>query len=442
MASPSPERPAPNTNSSPFPFATAPDIIRAHQKDAYFQGLLTNQLVDLHRRLLGARSAHTWANESRTAADLLYLCLTTLLGNRTLGEEYCDLIQVEAPQESIKPKNTNTGDEDSRPASSTAGGPQLPSLRRRSAYVTLSILLPYFLSRLLPSIRARIRARLEARLAALQRQHKAQTLAYRLQRYLLTHLANITSTAGGAGAAHYVHAVVLATFYFTGAYYSLSKRLTSLRYVFTRRLPQPPGGSGGAQHADGRAGYEVLGVLLVVQLAVQGYLHVRSTLAAAAAAGGGDGDEAAVEAAIRERAFGPRAGGGGAVNVSLDHEFSYSGNNDLLLNTGTTPGGLAASSGQRSKAAIGAMAHTPVPKGGDGAAARYDLSDGKTLAWIKGRSQRKCTLCLEELKDPSATGCGHVFCWSCIGDWVREKPECPLCRREVLVQHILPLRVM
>lgn len=424
MASSSPKSPAPNTNSSPFPFATAPDIIRAHQKDAYFQGLLTNQLVDLHRRVLGARSAHTWANESRTAADLLYLCLTTLLGNRTLGEEYCDLIQVEAPQQS---KPTQAGKADSRPTCA-AGGPQLPSLRRRSAYVTLSILLPYLLSRLLPSIRARIRARLESRLAALQRQHKAQHLEYRLKRYLLTHLAHLTSGA-------HVHAVVLATFYFTGAYYSLSKRLTGLRYVFTRRLPEHPN----AQQTDGRAGYEVLGVLLVVQLAVQGYLHVRSTLAAA-------GDEADVEAAIRARAFGPGAGAGagagagGAVSVSLDHEYSYSGNNDLLLQSSGTPPGLA--SGQRSKAAIGAMAHTPVPQGGDGAAARYDLSDDNTLAWIKGRSQRKCTLCLEELKDPSATGCGHVFCWSCIGDWVREKPECPLCRREVLVQHILPLRTM
>jgi peroxin-10 len=62
------------------------------------------------------------------------------------------------------------------------------------------------------------------------------------------------------------------------------------------------------------------------------------------------------------------------------------------------------------------------------------------MDWIKGQQQRKCTLCLEELKDPAATQCGHVFCWTCIGDWVREKPECPLCRRAAMAQHILPLR--
>lgn len=411
----------PTTSSSPFPFATAPDIIRAHQKDAYFQGLLTTQLVDLHRRLLGARSSHAWANESRTAADLLYLCLTTLLGNRTLGEEYCDLIQVEAPPHSSAPPSRDD-DHTTTTADSTAseGGPRLPSLRRRSTYITLSILLPYVFSRILPKLRTRLRARLESRLAALQRQHKASTLEYRAKRYLLTHLSNITSGA-------HVHAVVLATFYFTGAYYSLSKRLTGLRYVFTRRLPEHPSGAGAA---EGRAGYEVLGVLLVIQLAVQAWLHIRATM-------DGTATEASVEAAIRERAFGPAAA---AVNVSLDHDHSYgSGNNDLLLGAGGGVGG----GGQRSRAAIGAMAHTPVPKGGgaDGAA-RYDLKDDSVMAWIRGRSARKCTLCLEELRDPSATGCGHVFCWSCIGDWVREKPECPLCRREVMIQHILPLRVM
>ncbi|KAK8139692.1 Peroxisome biogenesis factor 10 [Apiospora sp. TS-2023a] len=358
--------------ASPYPLAFAPDIIRSHQKDAYFQGVITNQLTDLHRRLLGARSAHAWSTESRTIADLLYLCLTTLLGNRTLGEEYCDLVQVEG----------KTG--------------ALPALSKRAAYIAGSILIPYALAKSLPGIRARIRARLERNLARMTTQgpKTLQSWSYRMQSYILTHLSSITSPAP-------VHAVTLALFYFSGSYYELAKRVAGLRYIFTRKVGE----------SSDRAGYELLGVLLVIQFAVQGYLHVRSTLS------------------NREGAQARERGAFGGVNVSLD-ENAYSSNNALLTAMGA-PGA------PQTYVDIGTAMHTPVLK-----EPRYDLEEEKTMGWIKGSQQRKCTLCLEELKDPSATQCGHVFCWECIGDWVREKPECPLCRRECLVQHILPLRAV
>lgn len=37
------------------------------------------------------------------------------------------------------------------------------------------------------------------------------------------------------------------------------------------------------------------------------------------------------------------------------------------------------------------------------------------------RESRKCTLCLEERTASCATECGHLFCWSCIVGWGREK---------------------
>lgn len=51
-----------------------------------------------------------------------------------------------------------------------------------------------------------------------------------------------------------------------------------------------------------------------------------------------------------------------------------------------------------------------------------------------------CLLCLETRTDTSSTSCGHLFCWKCITDYLQSNPQCPLCRRECLPQHIVYLR--
>jgi peroxin-10 len=324
-----------------YPFAAAPDIIRSNQKDIYFQGVLLENISTVLRQIYGARFLYRYAVEARTFADVLYLSCTTLIGNRTLGEEYCDIVQIES---------------DTR---------KLPAITRRAGYILSSVLLPYMLEKILPRVRARVQVRLESNLA--KTQEGKPSLTRRAQAYILEHLQSITSPAP-------LYAVGLSIFYFTGAYYHISKRLTGLRYIFTKRI----------EASDQRIGYEVLGVLLVLQMTVQSWLHVKSVL---------------------ER---------DSSEQKADGQVDTDGNIRKTIETHT---------------------HTPVA-----IEPRYTLQDETSLGWIEGQQQRKCTLCLEELKDPSATTCGHVFCWTCIADWVKEKAECPLCRQAVMSQHILPLR--
>ncbi|MCJ1234093.1 peroxisome biogenesis factor 10 [Varicellaria rhodocarpa] len=360
-----------------YPFASAPEIVRSNQKDVYFQGVLLEQLSAIIRKLYGARFIHTYASEARTFAELLYFGCTTFLGNRTLGEEYCDVIQVEG--KSI----------------------QLPALFRRSGYIFSTVLLPYVLTKLLPTFRNRLRLKLESdlRKSSPTGELKSTASSHRLKTYILKNLSNITSPAP-------LYAVGLAVFYFSGSYYHISKRLLNLRYVFTKRIPP----------SDQRIGYEVLGVLLALQMVIQGWLHLRSTF-----------DDEPPMLANPAPMMGSSAIIDGGVEISLEPHGQDADHGMLLEPKSAAPG--------VNLARVESSTQTPALL-----KPRYDLRDQGVLGWIDGPQLRKCTLCLEEMKDPSVTTCGHVFCWTCIGDWIKEKPECPLCRQGILSQHVLPLR--
>ncbi|KAI9809716.1 MAG: hypothetical protein M1825_000149 [Sarcosagium campestre] len=412
-----------STSDYHYPFASAPDIIRSNQKDVYVQSVLHEHIISLLRHARGgARFTQTHAASLRTLSDLFYFSLTTLIGNRTLGEEYTDIVQV---------RDTSL---------------RLPSLVRRATYILTTVLLPSLLGRLLPKLRRRLRAKLASNLRraesiAKDKEDKSpspsasssssppsqQSISSRIQTYLLTHLDDITSPSP-------LYALSLATFYFTGSYYHLGKRLAGIRYIFTKRLSP----------SESRAGYEVLGVLLVIQMSVQAYLHLHRNLSVSSST--------SASATTTPRPPHPTDPGSvplsapavdSGVEVAVEPP-TYTAQNSLLFGAGSKAGQSAE---QKQRARLAEISNTPLTGpndaedgGSDGVKPRYDLHDAKTMTWIPEGKQRKCTLCLEEMSDPSATTCGHVFCWRCISDWCAEKPECPLCRQVALPQHILPLR--
>ena len=70
-----------------------------------------------------------------------------------------------------------------------------------------------------------------------------------------------------------------------------------------------------------------------------------------------------------------------------------------------------------------------------------DDSDDETVSSSSpssaARNNAKCTLCLGNREQATATPCGHMFCWDCLVQALAVKEECPLCRKPVKPNSII-----
>ncbi|XP_020298893.1 peroxisome biogenesis factor 10 isoform X2 [Pseudomyrmex gracilis] len=67
-----------------------------------------------------------------------------------------------------------------------------------------------------------------------------------------------------------------------------------------------------------------------------------------------------------------------------------------------------------------------------------NMIQDNTIASISNEksNNQNCRLCFEATAT-TATICGHLFCWKCLSEWLRVKPQCPFCRDYVSLSRIV-----
>lgn len=53
-----------------------------------------------------------------------------------------------------------------------------------------------------------------------------------------------------------------------------------------------------------------------------------------------------------------------------------------------------------------------------------------------------CNICLDSVKDPVVTSCGHLYCWPCLFRWLNTShTTCPVCKAGVSKENVIPLYI-
>ncbi|KAI8444156.1 Pex12 amino terminal region-domain-containing protein [Phakopsora pachyrhizi] len=369
-----------------FPDGAQPEIIRAEQRDGYFIESLREQFEPILMNFKGVRWVNSRTNEIQEFCRLIYFGLTTLPGTQTLGEEYCDIIQISSFTEKI------------------------PSILHRLNLIFLQVFSKRILTKLYRSAYRKILPLISITTSTSPSNQARSSAKLKLLskiKSLLLYVVTLLPTSLDTTILNNLNVIHLALFYLTGRYFKWSKRFTGIRYVSNRLRPLSEDGKSRTNPPS----YEILGFLMIVQLLIKLIQSHRNHQRQQ------DQLKASSSPTI------------------LKGKQKDSNQTKLIPMVDGTPINKIQIE-QREEEEEG----DTFEKVSNGKAEDHDDGVEKLFRRLKETMNlKRCILCLSPKKDQTSLECGHVFCWICILNWVREKPECPLCRQSVKVSQLLPI---